>query len=328
MTNNNHDEETLRRVANKVRALMALADNNPNEHEAQSAAAKAQELLTAYNLELAQSGEESARLQRTFKGGLYKWQRHLWEEVSRLHFCMYWCKEGLMRGSKYEHVVLGREVNVVSVKILVEYLEDTINRLVRERYGSHPIQYFSKRANAYREGLSDRLCQRMREQRRKDKVENERKRREQEARKGHPGAATENALVVSLTDYEQEEHYLNLDKRYGLAPGTTMQRERERQEAMRKSLEEAKRRQKAEKEAEELLRQTDPEKWEAIQKEREKRYKEWEARERRNARRRKGISGSRIKEKPADYYVGFDHGKDVSLSKQASDQSAKKIEGK
>lgn len=47
------DEEDLAKVTERVRKLLNLATKNPNEAEATAAAAKAQELLVAYNLDMA-----------------------------------------------------------------------------------------------------------------------------------------------------------------------------------------------------------------------------------------------------------------------------------
>lgn len=61
-------------IIEKVKKLMALANNNDNEHQAASASAKAMELLAAHNLDMATVGKtakgvQGARKDNKLKGG-------------------------------------------------------------------------------------------------------------------------------------------------------------------------------------------------------------------------------------------------------------------
>ena len=46
--------ENMERILEKIRRALALAGDNPNEHEALAAALKAQELMAKYNIDISQ----------------------------------------------------------------------------------------------------------------------------------------------------------------------------------------------------------------------------------------------------------------------------------
>lgn len=219
------DQMTAEQLAiiEKVKKLMALANNNDNEHQAAAASAKAMELLASYNLDMATVGKtakgvQGARKDNKLKGGLYGWQRELWKAVSELNFCMYWSIKGLARGSTYEHRILGSEVNVVSAQVMAEYLQSTVERLAREyAKTAFPGQsIFIKEMIAYREGLATRLSERLRQLRRDRVAEDERKKREAAATARHPGSAGGTGLILMDVIYSEED--ANYDHLYGYPP--------------------------------------------------------------------------------------------------------------
>lgn len=212
-------------VIEKVRKLLALANNNDNEHQAAAASAKAMELLEAYNLDIAAIGtaEKSGPVSRhdaKRKGGLYGWQRNLWSAVCKLNFCYYEAHKGLTKGSAYEHRVIGRKENVIGAEVMADYLQATIERLAQQwakQAGFHSV--FVREAIAYREGMTTRISERLYVLRQERLREEERKQKEQDAASRHPGAApTKNALV--LAEVIASEAELNADYVYGYEPGT------------------------------------------------------------------------------------------------------------
>ena len=209
-------------VIDKVRKLLALAANNPSESEAESATAKAMELLEAHNLSMHQTDDRSANKRNSNRddkkrgGGLYGWQRKLWSSVCELNFCMHWSIKGLVRGSKYEHRILGRQENVIAAEIMAEYLQQTTERLAqRWARDAGYASCFVREAIAYREGVAQRLAERL-AQLRRDRLSAERARAEAE-RQANPAKGTELALADTIDD----ETWLNYDHLYGYAPGTT-----------------------------------------------------------------------------------------------------------
>lgn len=197
-------------VIERIRKLMALAERNPNQHEAEAAANKVQELLTEYGISMLtierQTGaKKQARSDTRSQGGLYKWQRQLWENVAKLNYCMYWSHKGLEKGAKYEHQLLGSEVNVVSTRVMAEYLQQTIERLARERVGNQGALFFTKENIEYREGIAITIASRL---------SNLRYQREAEARRKKAEAGnTSNALTI--LDVMDAEHDANMDHLYG-----------------------------------------------------------------------------------------------------------------
>lgn len=232
----------------KVQKLMALAQNNPSEAEANLAAQRVQELLIAHNLTMAQvesTGKESSKPADTGQrektahtsAAMYKYQRDLMETLARNNFCMHWIQEQYKEDprAKHEHwvgdklvkarlakthVLLGRDVNVLVTRLTYDYLIETMDRLL-------PWQGMQKRgkdALLWLAGCTERLVERLNEQRWKMERETSRVATEQE------GDTNGNALV-SLKDLYGSEEELNQDFRYGQEPGTTASRRR--QSAMR-----------------------------------------------------------------------------------------------
>lgn len=212
-------------VIEKVKKLLALAGNNPNENEAQSATSKAMALLEAYNLDMAIIGNTAKGSQRNdkkLKGGLYGWQRDLWKAVSELNFCMYWSIKGLTRGSTYEHRILGSHANVVSAEVLAGYLQYTVERLAQEWAKPRYNSVFVREAIAYREGMAARLVERL------NALRSERIKADQATKEeawAH-GATGTQALV--LADVVHSEDDYNSDYVHGYEPGYHAQQRAER----------------------------------------------------------------------------------------------------
>lgn len=305
-------------VIDKVRKLLALAKNNDNEHQAEAAASKARELLEAYNLDLAHINKNShtfaARDKQVLRGGLYQWQRDLWHMTAQLNFCKYWYIRGTTKGSNYEHELLGSKVNVISTTVMAQYLQDTVERLARDwmRDNRPGLSIFTKEAIAYREGVASRLTTRMWAIRSQRVREEEAKRKAQREENAKHGIFTENALILS--DVISTEEDLNEDHLWGLAPGTSAQRRKEREA----------RQAAAEKEAAEMLRKQNE--WdeahpEEAAKRKAKEKEEYDERMKKywdksnNARRRKP-SPEEERRNMRSFSHGYDAGKDISLDKQ------------
>lgn len=320
-------------VIEKVKKLLALADNNDNEHQAEAAAAKAMDLLAAYNLDMAMVSSAKGkgdREKKIFKGGLYQWQRNLWNSVARLNFCMYLYKTGTGYGQKYEHRLIGRVENVIGASTMADYLQSTIDRLAKEWAKERGLNVFCRDAIAYREGMAVCVVGRLEEKRRKELAEEERKREEQKARAKHPAYADSGTALV-LSDVIQNETDLNNDYQNGWEPGTTASRRAER-EALQAAAQAAYQ--------EELRKQ---EEWDAAHPEeaaaRKKREREeadrftreWEKREARNAKRRKGytsvtkMDSASQRTMSSAYNMGYKKGDDIGLDKQVAETTKKRI---
>lgn len=212
------------KIVERIKKLLALAANNPNEHEAQQAAAKAQTLLEEHNLDVAQLGHTAQgrpRKDQKQKGGLYGWQRNLWKAVAELNFCHYWSIKGLAAGSTYEHRILGSNVNVLSTQLMAEYLQGAIEKLAQQWAKEQGMKsVFVREAIAYREGMAARIVERLQAARAR-KIREERAREaERKAAANHPGAAP-TTTALTLVDVQQTEADLNNDYLNGWEEGTT-----------------------------------------------------------------------------------------------------------
>jgi hypothetical protein len=308
-------------VIEKVRKLLALAEGNDNEHQAEAAANKARELLEAYNLDLAHVGKtkgngsaHAPRDKQNLNGGLYSWQRDLWHVTAQLNFCKYWYIKGTTAGSKYQHELLGSKVNVLGTKLMAEYLQGAVERLARDwsRENRPGLSIFTKEMIAYREGVTSRLVSRMLELRRKRLAEEEAKVKEERASNAARGVFTENALVLS--DVISSEEDLNDDHLWGWPPGTSARKRKEREEKQRV----------LDMEAAELLRKQEeydlahPDEA-AARKERERKESEerWEAYKKRQSKQRsRKDTPEEERRQMGSYYYGHEAGDSISLDKQ------------
>src|SRR5262249_25915799 len=119
----------LNKIADKVRKLLALANNNSNAEEAASAAAMAAALLAEHNLTMDQvetAADDDARVSNGFE--TRNWSRNMCGALARLNFCKSWYMRGEKRG--YDNVTLiGTQANVTVTTVMLDYLVQTADRL-------------------------------------------------------------------------------------------------------------------------------------------------------------------------------------------------------
>lgn len=319
MASNELSPEALK-VIEKVQKLLALAGNNPNEHEAAAASQMALNLLATYNLDMLSvennKDKTGKRSDTKTSGGLYRWQRDLWYHVSQLHFCMYWSIKGKRKGQTYEHRILGRQENVIGCKLMAEYLQATIERLARERVGNNAREYFTKSSVSFREGCASRIAEKLADLRRERLEADERKRKEEAARARHPSAAPGTALI--LADAIQAEEDANNDYLRGEGWSARRRAERAAAEAVW-AANEAKVRQ---------WEKDHPEEHKANQERAAKEQARFDKEEARRAKRRKGVTTNRGRAYKGDanaYWEGWDKGKDVGLDTQISSNPARRV---
>lgn len=232
MSNEELSPEALAAIE-RIGKLLALAkDTRGNEAEAQNAMDAALKLLEKHNLDMALvertkgNAGHAKRQDKSSGGGLYKWQRTLWNSVAGMNMCVYFSIRGLERGSKYENRLVGRAENVLAATLMAQYLQDTVERMaaewVKDNYETGTSRFIQS-AIIWREGAAERLSSRLWDLR----WEREAAAREQKA-DAFKAAGGENALVV-ITDVIQDEADLNNDYLHGLDPGTTKARRMERE---------------------------------------------------------------------------------------------------
>jgi len=315
------DEERLAVISAKIEKLMRLS-TSPNEHEAALAAEKVQELLSTYNLDMLQvekhtQNDPATRKDERLKGGLYKWQRSLWKQVAENNWCMYWSHRGLAKGSSYEHQVLGSKINVLAARLMAEYLEQAVERITRDAYNNVPQSYYSKAAIAFREGMADRICSRLRT-RRYEEREAAKKAKAEAAARGDDKALT-------ILDVDDAEKYANEDYRNGWAPGTAARKAAERKAEHERWIKEWEDQRAAEKAKEEAFKRDFPEEWAAREAKRAKDAEREAKRQARNESRRRGRWHYKDETRHSDYYKGYDRGNEVSLDRQVGSKDRKKL---
>lgn len=313
------DDKKIEGVIRKIEAL--LNTKGCTEAEAEARMAKAQELLEAYNLDMAEIGTSKGaqRKDTTKKGGLYAWQRKLWQAVAELNFCYYVSIKGLERGSTYQHRVIGSHANVVGTEVMAKYLQDTIERTAQQwAKDNYYKSVFVREAIAYREGMATRLSERLQERRRNIVAEEERKRDEARA-KADPGTTALTILDVISTEADLNNDYLN-----DWEPGTTARHRAESERRQAKWLADWKAREAAK----------TPEQKEAERLERERRNKEWLEQERkRQARADKRPYKPRYRKPTPEeeraqmgsYWEGQRKANEINLDQQVDEDKKRRI---
>ena len=130
----------MERIAERIRKLLALANNNPSEVEAAIALERASALMAEHNLTMAQvdahgTGDERVEEKHNAAYRQQTWARLIWGSVCDLNFCLYcyWCSQRREGGREVdEHKIIGTRSNVETTKAMVDYLITTIERLARE----------------------------------------------------------------------------------------------------------------------------------------------------------------------------------------------------
>jgi len=312
----------------KIEKLLRVADGTANENESAVALQMAQKLADLHNLDIGTIGKTGARKDETISKGLYQYQRTLYAAMAALNHCKAWQTKGTVRGSKYTIRLLGSKVNVTTTRVICDYVEEVANRLVRDRF--EPRAFFSKDAHLFREGVIDRMVERIKVRRREEEAERERQKREQEARMRHPGAATENAIVL-ISDVAREEERANYDYLNGEGAWDA-------REARLAEQEERRRQAAAEYEAWKLA---NPEEYAAREAKQKADYERWERQWKANERRKERARQERINQfgydpqdykraKPTKYdsnayWSGHDEGGKVSIDDQIDHQRRKGI---
>lgn len=316
-------------IIDRVRKLLALAERKQgNEAEAAAAAAKAQELLALYNLSMStveQSPQDGKREDARVRGGMYHYERDLWRAVAELNFCFYFhswrwrtqsTKYGPVQRRQFMHRVVGRQVNSQSTIAMSGYLQQTIERLCRERLatshapGDINSQYFSSWAVAFREGAAERVMEKLRDRRRDLE---QKQAAEAKARAARAGAST--ATALTLQGLAEQEADANTDFLYG--EGTSAKRAARQAE-----------RAKAEEEADAAATAwaaANPEEAAAQAKKEAAESRKYWARRANSRTRYRAPDGREVRQNSGAYAEGWDAGAKVGLDPQTEQKQAPRL---
>ncbi len=338
MTNidtNEAAQANMEKIVEKVRKLLNLAAKNPNEEEAASATNKANELLLAYNLDMStieQSGGESGKREDArVKGGMYVYERELWQDIARLNFCFYfvtreWNKKGNRKWLQFKHRIVGRTVNTASTRAMAGYIQSTIERICRERFPVNS-QFFCTEAVAYREGMAYAIRLKLQARRQEiEKAERSKAEKDEEARVRAAKAGISTATALTIADIKKSEEQANYDFLHG--EGAWQRREDRKAEWKKEDAERRVEQAKAEAEADAEYAQWAKDHPEEAAKEAAKeraRQRAAEKRAERNRYSRRSYRAPSARERREDsnyFHEGHDKGKTISIDPQAGDRSS------
>lgn len=167
--------EDREKIVARVRKLLALAGNNPNEHEAAAAADRAQAMLAEYNLTLAEvqksegAPDEKFEFDATLKTTSRPWRRQLATMVAMMYFSKYfytfhyeYTKKRACGYIRYDlHNFVGARHNLVVARMIFDYLHETIIRLAREGSMQYPVKERTSFQTSFQHTCANRLCQRI-----------------------------------------------------------------------------------------------------------------------------------------------------------------------
>ncbi|MHC4711971.1 MAG: DUF2786 domain-containing protein [Planctomycetota bacterium] len=177
------------RVLRRVRALLDLARNNPEPHEAALAAAKASSLMREHAIAevvLGQAGQEDAVVDVDLfdVGGnrISSWRNYLAGVLAHDHGAAVYWRAGILRA-------IGRPDDCRAVRCLYEPLQDAVEQLSRQHAKGRGKRY----ANSFRLGVVYRIEQEV-------KAERLRQERERWADRGRLSA------LVIIDEREKHAH--------------------------------------------------------------------------------------------------------------------------
>lgn len=131
------------KVIDTIQKLLRLRDGTNSKAESESAAAKVQELLIKYNLEMMEVdsvvpkaertvGEE--RFETTEKKNESSWIRDLYNTVANYNFCRPLYRDSAINQYGYNMSIIGKPANVEVVHYTVEWLIPRIRNLASDSW--------------------------------------------------------------------------------------------------------------------------------------------------------------------------------------------------
>ena len=130
-----------KQIIEKIKKIMALAENNPNENEAIAAALKAQKLMAKFHIKESELGEEVTEskidsMQCVVKGKTQKWKLQLAVVLAKNFRCKIYIMDGNVTFYGYEEdIKICSEVFYSLYKIGVK-LSDKLKRETRQSTGT------------------------------------------------------------------------------------------------------------------------------------------------------------------------------------------------
>jgi hypothetical protein len=143
----------------KIKKLLALS-TSPNENEAAAAAQKANELLSAHNLKMADLADDASSCEEVEEfvleeaGKKVPWKSYLILALAQANYCETFISQ---TRASFKRVLVGKPVNILACQQMYDYLVETVNRLCNEQTANTSRAY----KNAFRLGCAERLYHRI-----------------------------------------------------------------------------------------------------------------------------------------------------------------------
>ena len=189
--NDHRNRHTYAKIKDRIRKLLALS-SSPHEAEAAAALAKAHELLLRHGLTMSEisTGESGIReLTVVIKASIDPWEEKLLKCILSATFTEALKTSG---DNEEELIIIGREANIVTAKILYEYLHETIVRKCTTFSGS------IEDLESFRIGMVDSLDRKF-----------------QDRNKGLRTAAISKEMIVALEHERSSENRRYIEEQYG-----------------------------------------------------------------------------------------------------------------
>lgn len=163
------------RIIERVRKLLALAEDGNSEHVSVAAMRHVHRLLATHNLTIddARSRPQVAPRQldsTQFDPVVDRWTIELWNATSDLFFCRYFYREdgehdraGRWQPRRIRHCIIGTEGNQLTAKIMAAHFCGAVRRLARAHAAGTGCRLTGRRS--FEAGCADRLVERIRAQR-------------------------------------------------------------------------------------------------------------------------------------------------------------------
>jgi hypothetical protein len=193
----------------RVRKLLALAGNNPNEHEAAAAAERAQAILAEHNLTVGDLRTDDVDDEFVEDDELttssQPWRRPLGTMVARMFFCEYLYSR--LPQHRDRHWFVGQRHNVAVAKLFFTYLHLTVNRLSHQYALNREPKLRSACRTEFRRACTNRLCMRIHN-------------RIEAAKKGNipkPDGGGNLPALINVYDNAQKQIKAHIEKSFGEA---------------------------------------------------------------------------------------------------------------
>jgi uncharacterized protein YneR len=146
-------------IKDKIKKLLSLS-TSPSAHEASTALLMAHQLLKKYNLSANDLKTTSVQEEIYLEGSKERvWKSIMLDALCKYNFCIM-VKVVSPVDSDYEYKIVGKEHNIISVKVMADYLFSALDRLVSS------IERLEK--ENFRKGFSLAIANRLMEEKAKE----------------------------------------------------------------------------------------------------------------------------------------------------------------